>query len=112
MTENKLSSQTEDNNNKKANRLFLNIANCRLFKPISNNDNPYKFELQIPTAVNAFPERIHNKYKNLKNVIAPNTNYYIVCEDNDQGHHGKHHCENLSEFENVYVGLRDVKDFL
>lgn len=48
-----------------------------------------------------------SKYKNLKNVIAPNTNYYINCEDTgilaENGNHGKHHCENLSNFKNVSI---------
>ena len=53
-----------------------------------------------------------NKYKNLRNVIVPHTNYYITCQDNDNGIHGKYHCENLSDFKNVYIKGVDLVQFL
>ena len=53
-----------------------------------------------------------NKYKNLRNVITPNTNYYIMCPGKLDGNHGNHHCENLSDFENIYIKSVSIQDFL
>ena len=53
-----------------------------------------------------------NKYKNLRNVINSITKYYIRCEDNDHGQHGQHHCENLSDFKNVYIKGVDLVDLV
>ena len=96
--------------------LEYSIANCLPTKTEFESDE-MKCGAYEPTLASLGESKVitfqsFNKYKNLKNVITPNTNYYIVCEDNDHGHHGKHHCENLSEFENVYIDLRGVQDFL
>lgn len=53
-----------------------------------------------------------NKYKNLRNVINSITKYYIQCEDTFDGLHGKHQCENLSDFENVFIKEVAITDFL
>jgi len=88
------------------------IANC---SPTKTEFESEEFECFIrePTLASLGESKIisfqsFDKYKNLKNVITPNVNYYIVCEDTDHGNHGKHHCDNLSEFENVYVGVYET----
>lgn len=49
------------------------------------------------------PREVYHKYKNLKKVIDPTINYYMACQNNNHGNHGKHHCENLSDFKCVNI---------
>ena len=71
--------------------LDYTIANCEPTKVGA--------ECGVNTKITKFSS--FEKFKNLKNHINNKTNYYIMCQDNECGNHGKHHCENLSKFANV-----------
>ena len=96
--------------------LEYSIANCLPTKTEFESDE-MKCGAYEPTLASLGESKIisfesFNKYKNLRNVINSITKYYIHCEDTFHGFHGKHHCENLSDFENVYIDLLGVQNFL
>jgi len=92
------------------------IANCLPTKTEFESDE-LKCGIDEPTLASLGESKIisfesFNKYKNLRNVINSITKYYIHCEDTFNGNHGKHHCENLSDFENVFIKGVAITDFL
>lgn len=92
------------------------IANCSPTKTKFKSDK-LKCVIEEPTLASLGQSKIitfksFNKYKNLRKVITPKTNYYVMCQNDDHGNHGNHHCENLSDFENIYIKGVSIKDFL
>lgn len=41
------------------------------------------------------------KYKNLNTLINKFSKYFIICQENAEGLHGFHHCENIPNYDNV-----------
>lgn len=96
--------------------LEYSIANCLPTKTEFESDE-LNCGIYEPTLASLGESKIipfenFNKYKNLRNVINSITKYYIRCEDNFHGNHGKHHCENISEFENVFIKKVAITAFL
>ena len=92
------------------------IANCSPTKTEYESEE-YQCLILEPTLASLGQSKIitfqsFDKYKNLRKVITPKTNYYINCQDDDHGNHGKHHCENLSDFENIYIKSVSIENFL
>ena len=92
------------------------IANCSPTKTKFKSDK-LKCAIEEPTLASLGQSKIitfqsFDKYKNLRKVITPKTNYYIMCQDDDHGNHGKYHCENLSDFENIYIKGVSIENFL